>query len=213
MYTEHQSKVLVETFVRKPYQGVAPDRAKILFIGLDANYANDIEQESVFRKILEYHEDGVSFWKKYRVHHPFLLPEYAGSGRLYHKNFACIGLTESHADLISFTELLHVPTTERNILKVSDLNTEHLSRINEWIVEGASEFIFLSDGVFRLMKQSKHFPWLPSKPGQAGDGLTIIKQWSGKTIYKHLHFSNYGKFKKQMNEEASALYSLLSNNG
>jgi len=38
MYVPHPSRELTELFAQKPYQGVAPDRAAFLFVGLDANY-------------------------------------------------------------------------------------------------------------------------------------------------------------------------------
>jgi hypothetical protein len=114
MYSSHPSKRLNDLFENKPFQGQEPERAKILFIGLDANYASNIESCEIFEKIQEYHSDGVAFWQMHGVHHPFLLPEYSGDGRKYHRNFARIGFTPNDAELISFVELLHVPTVGRN---------------------------------------------------------------------------------------------------
>ncbi len=85
MYQIHPSKKLNELFQEKPFQGVSPEKAKFLFVGLDANYAENIESQNIFDKIIEYHLDGVSFWQKYKVHHPFLLDEYREDGRKYHK--------------------------------------------------------------------------------------------------------------------------------
>lgn len=65
--------------------------ATFLFVGLDANYSPDLEASPSFQSVLEYHEDGVAFWRRYGVHHPFLLPEYRGDGRRYHRTFAKIG--------------------------------------------------------------------------------------------------------------------------
>lgn len=109
MYQSHPSTVLSELFARKPYQGVSPEEATFLFVGLDANYSSDIEQSTVFPALRAYHEDGPAVWRRYGVHHPFLLPDYKGDGRRYHKTFAKIGFTPDHADMVSFAELLHLP--------------------------------------------------------------------------------------------------------
>ncbi len=211
MCIKHTSKRLTEAFENKPYQGVDPNKAKFLFVGLDANYVKDIEVHHDFHKILEYHNDGAVFWEKYGVHHPFLLPTYSGSGKYYHSNFAKIGFTKKHANLVSFIELFHLPTTGRNKLKVSDLDVKHLNKLNNWITDGESECVFLSDGVIRLMKQSKCFPWLSSKQTivENSGSLEVIKLLPSKTIYKHLHFSNYGKFRVRMNMEASEIKTLI----
>jgi hypothetical protein len=111
VYRPHPSPELNELFARKPYQGAPPDQALFLFVGLDANYDEEIANSRIFSKIQEYHDDGVAFWRKYEVHHPFLLDEYPGAGRRYHQTFAQIGFTPAHADLVSFVELLHVPTS------------------------------------------------------------------------------------------------------
>jgi hypothetical protein len=54
--------------------------AKILFVGRDANWAYDVETQEVFNYISEYLTDGVRFWNNYKIHHPFLLPNYKGDG-------------------------------------------------------------------------------------------------------------------------------------
>jgi hypothetical protein len=209
MIINHKSKLLIDKFQRKPYQGASPEKAIFLFVGLDANYDLEIEDKPVFQEILEYHEDAVDFWRKYKVHHPFLLPHYKGSGKLYHKNFAEIGFTSDHANLVSFVELMHIPTTGRSKLSVDDLVSNHLRKLNNWIVEGSSEHIFLSAGVIRVMKESKHFSWLTGKSKKVSGSLEIVKEWPKKKVYKHLHFSNYGKFKTQMREEALLIKQLL----
>ncbi|MCD6534118.1 MAG: hypothetical protein J7L25_08595 [Deltaproteobacteria bacterium] len=183
--------------------------AKFLFVGLDANYDHEIETKSTFKEIIEYHENGVMFWEKHDVHHPFLLSGYNGSGKLYHENFAQIGFTSEHANLVSFIELLHTPTTGRSRLSVEDLNINHLLTVNKWIVDGDSKYVFLSAGVIKLMKQSKCFPWLPLKTKPFDDALTVLVEFSNKTIYKHLHFSNYGKFKEQMHIESKKIFELI----
>ena len=81
MYKSHPSQRLTDLFAARPFQGVSPDRANFLFVGLDANYSKTIESDPVFPKILEYHEDGEKFWQTYGVHHPFLLPGYTVNGK------------------------------------------------------------------------------------------------------------------------------------
>lgn len=173
MYITHPNEKLYELFKQKPYQGVAPENALFLFIGLDANYAENTSSQGVFPKIIEYHHNGVSFWKKYNVHHPFLLPEYKGDGRLYHRSFAKTGFLPSHAPMISFIELLHVPTVGRSRLVPSDLDKQHLTYIDSAIMDGHSRHIFVSSAVAKLMKLSGAFPWLKSKPEVINDGLSV----------------------------------------
>ena len=99
-----------------PYQGQDPTIASVIFVGLDANYAPELFDAGDFSKrVIEYHEDGVAFWQRHGVHHPFLLSEYplpgTQGGRPYHRKFSNMGLTSDFAPKISFVELLDVPTT------------------------------------------------------------------------------------------------------
>lgn len=209
MYNIHPSPKLNEIFTAKPYQGVAPDQATFLFIGLDANYHAEIENCSIFPKILEYHHNGVAFWQKYGVHHPFLLPEYSGDGQFYHRSFARIGFRPEHAGLVSFAELLHVPTVGRNNLVASDLNMLHLKKLNTAILEGKPEYIFIPAGVARLMKLTGAFPWLAKTAKDQEGPLTILYRQPNKTVYSHLHFSNYGKFEQRKVIELAFIGSLV----
>ena len=209
MYQKHPSKKLNELFQEKPYQGVSPEKAKFLFVGLDANYAENIESQNIFDRVVEYHSDGVSFWQKYKVHHPFLLNEYRGDGKKYHKNFARIGFQEKDANSISFIEILPFPTVGRNKLEKSDLSGNHLSQINDWIMNSDVKFVFISSGVANLMRKSKQFSWLPEKPKEQFKNLRMYRQGENKFVFSHLHFSNYGKFEKQMLLEAETIRELI----
>ena len=213
MYFPHPSLALVDLFEKKPYQGAIPDVAKFLFIGLDANYSQNIESEVIFPRIVEYHENGELFWQRHGVHHPFLLPEFSGDGRFYHKSFSRIGFGPQHAGMVSFVELLHLPTIGRSKLVVADLDREHLQKLNNWILHGDAEHIFLPSGVVRLLRATKLFPWLPTKPVDSTGVLKILINKPGKHVYQHLHFSTYGKFEKHKREEAEAIRSLLVNYG
>ena len=108
MYRAHPDRELRDKFERRPYQGADPSSAAYVFVGLDANYAEDIEAHPIYSDVLEYHADGVAFWQGHGVHHPFLLPSYSGDGRRYHLNFARIGFAPTQAEQVSFVELLHV---------------------------------------------------------------------------------------------------------
>lgn len=209
MYQLHPSSELNVLFRHRPYQGVELEAATFLFIGLDANYDPNLERSSSFRSVLEYHQDGVAFWRRHGVHHPFLLPEYRGDGRCYHRAFARIGFTPEHANLVSFVELLHLPTVGRNKLAPQDLDPSHLQRINAAILHGKATHIFVSAGVARLMQSSKAFPWLPREPSGSGP-LRIFYSEPSRSVYSHLHFSNYGKFQQKMEVEAHAIATLLA---
>ena len=209
MYSRHPSAELNDIFSRKPYQGVTPDRAAFLFIGLDANYNAQIAAKPIFPKVIDYHNDGVAFWQKNSVHHPFLLSEYTGDGKHYHRNFARIGFCPQHANLVSFVELLHVPTVGRNKLEATDLDMSHLKMLNSAILDGKARYIFISNNVHRLMIAAGAFPWLSKNPKEHDGPLGILNRQSYKIVYKHLHFSNYGKFTQQMTQEAAFIYNLL----
>ncbi len=211
MFTPHPSLQLTELFSLKPYQGAAPQEAKFLFIGLDANYDARIQDMPIFPMILEYHNDGVAFWKKYGVHHPFLLPGYNGDGKYYHQSFANIGFSPEHASQVSFIELLHIPTVGRNKLEVSDLNFFHLKRVNDVILNGKAQHIFIPSGVARLMFATGFFSWLKKKPACNESQLGVYYRAGNKTVFSHLHFSNYGKFLEQKRREALLINELINN--
>ena len=213
MYIAHPSHALHNLFVQKPYQGAVPEQARFLFVGLDANYDARIEQQPVFPKIIEYHSDGIAFWRQNGVHHPFLLPTYSGDGQLYHRSFSRIGFLPHHAEQVSFIELLHVPTVGRNKLVAEDLDVSHLQRLGSAILDGQAKHVFLSSGVARLMRATGRFPWLPTTPTARTSPLGVFFQSGQKTVYSHLHFSVYGKFQQQKTDEAAAIHELLLQDG
>ncbi|WP_235985111.1 hypothetical protein [Acinetobacter baretiae] len=208
MYAPHPNKQLHQVFSEKPYQGCCPIAAEFLFIGLDANYASDIENQLIFPKLIEYHQDAVLFWKRYGLHHPFLLDSYKGSGRKYHKEFAKIGISAKYADKISFIEVLHVPTTGRNVLTLADLNDHHLDYIKQAIFSQQKKAVFMSDTVFRLLKKTTMFAWLNDAVVVTSSVLKVFHQ-PFPMIYKHLHFSTYGKFQVQKEAEMKAIFDII----
>lgn len=209
MFSAHPSPSLNSLFREKPYQGANPSEAKFLFIGLDANYDAAVEGKPIFKKLQEYHEDGVAFWRNHQVHHPFLLPQYSGDGRLYHRNFSRIGFKPEHAAQVSFIELLHVPTVGRSKLVPADLSNQHLRMLNEVVLAGAARHIFVSQAVERLMRATGQFAWLPKQPVEQLGPLGILYRQGAKAVYRHLHFSVYGKFEERKVNEAAAIQSLV----
>jgi len=210
MYFLHPDKALNEVFAKKPFQGVAPEQARFIFIGLDANYSADVDENAVYPRLLEYLSDGEAFWKRFGVHHPFLLPEYRkGDGWKYHATFSKIGFTSQNAHEVSFVELIDKPTYGRSALSVEDLNPNHLKRVNEAILNGAAKHIFIPTGVARLMTTSPLFSWLPKTPIDSGPPLKIWARMNGKTVYWHYHFSVYGAFEQQKQKQLAAISQLI----
>jgi hypothetical protein len=187
---------------------MTPESAEYIFVGLDANYHPGIESHPIFEHIVDYHEDGVRFWQTTGVHHPFLLPSYKGDGRRYHRAFAKVGFRTHHASLVSFVELLDLPTVGRSKLHLDDLSQAHLKRLNSAILEGNARRIFVSAGVLRLMRSSGAFPWL-DRSSKVDGVLPVVFTDGVRNVYRHLHFSNYGKFDAQLKTEAQAIAAML----
>jgi hypothetical protein len=177
-YDIHPSVELRELFSSEsiPYQGQDPARAKVVFVGLDANYSADIfAHENMRNRILEYHRDGVEFWKRHDTHHPFLLDEYPlkknRGGVPYHRKFQAMGLTAKHAEFISFIELLDVPTIgSTETKKFWELfNVDHARRLDCFLTSGEVRLILLPGSVIRNMREAntRHgvFSWLPETVG------------------------------------------------
>lgn len=209
MYQEHPSKKLNELFASKPFQGVNPLDAKFVFVGLDANYANNLEEMSIYDKVLEYHLDAVKFWRTYGVHHPFLMPSYRGDGQYYHKSFARIGFTPRHAGQVSFVELLHKPTVGRSKIEINDLSEQHLKFIKDIIFNGKAKYIFIPAGVANIFRKTKYGNWLPKTPLNR-EPLYIWYKRNNITVYKHLHFSVYGKYEQQKRIEIDKISGLIT---
>ncbi|HRG18733.1 MAG TPA: hypothetical protein PLP39_06555 [Flavobacterium lutivivi] len=197
-FQKHPSLQLNEFYSKKSYQGANPVDAKIIFVGRDPNWAINIEEKSMFPLVKEYLEDGVSFWKKYNIHHPFLHPEYKGDGKRYHKMFSKLDLKSIYADKISFVELIGFPTTGMakknrnrfiNFLLSTD-NKKHLISLDE-ILNSPDKIIFIAWGLindFRLINsQNGMFSKLASLNL---DSLNIKDLNQCDNIFIHRHFSD-----------------------
>ncbi|WP_157976685.1 hypothetical protein [Parahaliea mediterranea] len=203
-YGRHGSTVLNEIFALQqiPHQGQEPRKAQVVFFGLDANYSPEISKYPDFMaKISEYHEDGVGFWKKYGVHHPFLLDSYPlkknTGGVPYHRKFTWLGLDKAYAEKVTFIEILPFPTTGRTIPSKfwSLFDLDHAKNIDSLILSGESRLVILSKSLFSEYMQEarrKHnvFTWLPTE-----FCLGEMKRIGKTLIYGAPHFSstNYKK--------------------
>jgi hypothetical protein len=199
---------LQQAFLRKPFQGAAPETAKYLFVGLDANYDEFVEKSPTFDRILEYLDDGVAFWTSAGIHHPFLLPGYNGDGRKYHRTFSQIGFRPADASKVSFIELVDVPTFGTSSLVPGDLSRSHLERLDHAIRAGG-KYVFVSDRVGRLMNASGCFPWMARIPANEGGPLKIWYRDETTTVYWHYHFSVYGKFEQEKRNQLAAIRALV----
>lgn len=171
-FQKHPSETLVNLFKEKPYQGQSPEIAKVIFLSLDANYSEEITNHHFFQYILEYQKNGVSFWQKYGVHHPFILNEYPfkrnADGVPFHKRFSKLGLTKEYAENISFLELLNVPTIGKSSNQNAQFNDlveiTHLKYIDKIIASDRSKLILVSHKTLDRMQQYKKlydvFAWL-----------------------------------------------------
>jgi hypothetical protein len=210
MFAPHPSRRLQELFAHKPYQGAPPHEADFLFVGLDANYDADIEDQPIFSKVCEYHEDGVRFWQRHGVHHPFLLPGYSGKGRPYHVYFAKIGFTSCHATDVSFVELLPVPTVESN-LHPDDLDRARVESLDELIREGPARHVFVSSRVKDLMGRCGA-RWLRAEPLRSVGSLGVLLETGEKKVYLHYHFSA-AFHQTRKHEQIAAIRALVASRG
>lgn len=165
-YGIHPSKELLHIFKKKPYQGQQPEKAKVLILGNDANYSPEISNNVFFQSILEYHSDGISFWQKTGLHHPFLLSNYPfpknTGGVPYHRNFSKMGFSSKQAEIFSFIELLNVPTTGNTSTNKSKfyelMNPEYLSWLEYLIFNNSKKMVLLNKTICtEITKISKKF--------------------------------------------------------
>jgi hypothetical protein len=159
-YGVHPSKELMQLFCDKPYQGQNPENAKVLIVGNDANYSPEISNHAFFNKILDYHADGVSFWKETGKHHPFLLDEYplhrGKGGVTYHRNFSKMMFGAEDAEHFSFVELLNIPTIG-NTGSDKDLffeliDKQHLEWLESLILEGEKKFVIINQTLAKSIR-------------------------------------------------------------
>lgn len=189
-------------------------KAKFLFVGLDANYPEDVETS--LPEVFDYLNDGIQFSIDNGVHHPFLLPKFQGrSGQRYHKNFAEIGFKPLHADLVSFVELLHVPT-EKGKLELDDLSHEHLFFLYDIFDKGEAKYIFISRKATKLLRQADAkwrtawFPWARQSQRALDGNLEVMRDLKGQIVYRMYHFScHYGNQLEKLNGQITQIRQIV----
>lgn len=197
IFQKHPSKMLISSYNEKSYQGAHPFEAKVLFVGRDPNWAVNIEELAIFNSVQEYLSDGISFWKKHNIHHPFLDQSYLGEGKKYHKAISRLNLSISFADKISFIEIIGFPTTGMsstnyklfNEYLLSSENRNHLIELDRLFNEKGI-LIFLSWGLIDYLK------YVNKKTGLFQQFTDVDKTSMERTdlnkvgnIYFHKHFS------------------------
>ena len=201
-YSKHPSKALSDLFKNRSFQGQDPNEAKIIFLGLDANFASNVEETGFFSFIKEYLNDGVNFWGKYHVHHPFLLPNFPkGDGVTYHKRFSKLNLNHYRAKDISFVELLDIPTIGKTNYKQLKqlLNIDYLKKLDKILLNNSHQkILFLSKSVYNQLSKVKNdfdvFKWLLKSKEQEVkkiklNELKMIYNDDYLKVYIHTHFS------------------------
>jgi hypothetical protein len=162
----------------------------------------DVANSPIFPELLAYLSDGVAFWQRTGVHHPFLLPAYGNAdGAKYHRTFASIGFRPEHAPLVSFVELMHLPTYGRSKLESGDLEPAHLQWLDRLITAGSAANVFVPDSVARLMRASRRFLWLPNEARSNGRALSVWHRSAHTTVYCHYHLSVYGHQEKKKQDQ------------
>ncbi len=198
-FQRHPSERLNKLYSDRYYQGANPFDAKILFIGRDANWSEDIvDDEETFKYIEEYLNDGVDFWKKYRVHHPFMLNNYSGDGKRYHKQFSKLKVPLKLATKISFVELIGFPTTgmasnNRSHFKkllLSPENNKHLKELDALLIN-SKKTIFIAWGLindFNLIREKVGLFKNITKFEKQGKNRFTLHNFNNFII--HPHFSD-----------------------
>lgn len=197
-YGRHPSKRLNDLYASKSYQGANPVDAKVIFVGRDPNWVADIEEREMFEHVVAYLTDGIAFWQKHNIHHPFLLESYKGDGRRHHRAFTKLELDSSVASKISFVDLIGFPTIgkatiERNSFKghlFSEENIDNLIALDK-VLNDESKIIFivwkLIDDFKLIYERTGLFKNLANLDKSQMD-ITDLNQY--ENIFVHRDFSN-----------------------
>ena len=197
-FGRHPSKKLNALYDMKSYQGANPIDAKVIFVGRDPNWAADIEETDMFGSVVEYLTDGISFWEKYAIHHPFLLKSYRGDGKKHHRVFSKMNLDSSMASKISFVELMGFPTTGMAGSNVqlfreylfSDENKDNL-RLLDKVLNDPSKIIFIARGLITNFKAIYNKTGLLKRFAEIDKSRMDRKHLNRVgNIYIHTHFSD-----------------------
>lgn len=199
-YGVHPSTELIRLFADKPYQGADPNHAIFLIIGNDANYSPEISDHAFFQHVLKYHEDGVMFWNKTGVHHPFMLEDYPFDRRMggvpYHTNFQKLGFGREHAEFFCFIELLHVPTVGNTgsdkDLFFQLLDRDHLNWLESLVLGGGRKFVLVNQTLARSVNRIRRKLGVLKSLTSAihnGPAPSIVLRTMQATLYNGYSFS------------------------
>lgn len=201
----HPSYRLNEAYRKKYWQVQDPKYAKIIFLGLDANWDINIENNTdIFQEVLEYLYDGVTYWQQKGYHHPFLSPNYnKGDGFTYHARFLKTGISSEYAGNISFVELLNMPTygmsSKSPKLFNSLIDIDYLRELDGIIFNQNPKIVFIPKSVYEKISKIKKVLKLPSlfafeseliQGENYSNRLMNIHSSNNVSIFIHTHFSN-----------------------
>lgn len=222
-YDMHPSSDLVRLFAAKPFQGQDPSKAKILVIGNDANYSPEISSHDFFRRILEYHSDGIRFWQKHKKHHPFMLAEYPfdkrRGGVRYHLNFSKMQFPSEYAEYFSFVELLNIPTMgntgddKERFFEL--LSRDHLNWIENLILCGEKKLVIVNQTLVNSMKQIQKRLGVLGTLGRILDGKeapSVILENDNVVLYNGYSFA-YSVTNAYLDGLRNKILAFLGDNG
>lgn len=203
LFGKHCAKGLIEAYQKKYWQCQNPKDAQVIFLGLDANWEKDIEsnETGIYNEILNYLDDGVTYWKETRAHHPFLLPNYnKGGGYRYHSNFTKTNISSQYADKVSFVELIGIPTYGRSSKSLSlfdkMIDLDYLIDLNDTIFDNRPKLLFIAKSVYdkiqhvkRKMKVNHLFDFDMELGSNFCNRLMNIHNSNNTLVFVHTHFS------------------------
>jgi len=161
-YGAHPDAGAIITAGFNGYQGISPTKARVLVLGLDANWPCDMLSIPVFwDEVKHYLKNPVAYWKSGRpkypascvdpIHHPLISEarkaiggKWNQFGTKYHHTFNTqLRLDSCHADCLTFLELLNIPTYGSTTAKggpalfkkllLSAANAGHVKNLNDWL--------------------------------------------------------------------------------
>ncbi len=190
-FGKHPSEQLQNIFINRPYQIQIPEKAKVIFLSLDANWDIDIEKDSNYlNETLRYLSDGVKYWETEKIHTPMLKSYYNGDGKRYHKQFMKLGLSSENAKDICFMELLNVCTYGNSTSKegkkeyleilLSDENKEHLKRISKLANDKSKLIVIVGSATKRIINKLKLF-------NLSNENVIVCKHFSAAITDEYLY--------------------------
>ena len=158
----------------------------------------------------EYLVDGVAFWNHHGVHHPFLLKEYQGQGKVYHRHYHAIfnhergdpmgvdaPLPPSIRQSICFMEYLDRPTTGNdnidNAVMVKETRIRwHFGSLAQLLIQRPGDpvrTVFLTKGVAnRLRKDTERLDpsLVPPNPEGVVAVFPSVRRRHGVVVHGHV---------------------------